>query len=106
MSEYVIPFVRKVAHLAVVAAQSCHLCLKCVGNVAEIIRFFSTPEKDFFNFVRLKPLFKQVRIGPAVSGVGENSVQYNLTGDAVVAMPDIPPVGIAGSYDFWPMSPD
>ncbi len=93
-------------NLTVVAAQGCHLYLEDVGNIAEVIRLFSTPEEDLFNFVRLETLFSQVGICPAVSGIGKNSVQHNLTGDAVVAMPDIPSIGVTGNYDFWPMGSD
>ena len=106
LPEHVIPLARKMTNLTVVAAQGCHLYIEGIGNIAEVIRLLSTPEEDFFDFVRLETLFNQVRICPTVSGIGKNSVQHSLTGYAVVAMPDIPSIRVASSYDFWSMGSD
>ena len=80
------------------AVQGCHLCFKSIGNIAEIVRFFSTPEQYFLNLVRLKPLLVQVGISPVIAGLWEDGIQHDLTGDAVVVVPDISPVRVAGGY--------
>lgn len=93
------------ANLGVVTAQSCHLDLKGLSNVAEVVRLFSPPQEDFFDLVGHNPLFHQVGIGQAVAGIGEDGVQHNPTSNAVVAVPDIASVWVAGNYDFWPVYP-
>ena len=105
-AEKIAPFAGKVAHLAVVAAEGGYLCVIGVGNVAEVIRFFGSPEQDFFNLVRLEPLLNQVGISQSISGIRENSVQHHLSGDAVVAMPDITSVRVGGSYDVRSIESD
>ena len=104
--EKVAPFAGKVAYLAVVTAQGGYLYVIGVGNVAEVIRFFGTPEQDFFNFVRLEPLFNQVGISQSISGIRENSVQHHLPGDAVVAVPDITSVRVGGSHNVRSIESD
>jgi len=100
------PFGGKLTNLAVVTAQSCHLHLKGVSNITEVVRLFSPPQENLLNLVRHNPLLHQIRIGQPVPGVGEDRVEHNPAGDTVIPVPDIAAVRVTGDYYFRSVYPE
>lgn len=85
-------------HLASVAAQRPDFKIEGGGDVGTIIDILGRPEQDLFYLMGPQPLREKIRIGEMIPGVGENRVQHDLAGDAMIAVPDIASIGVGG-YD-------
>ncbi len=85
--------------LAFMTAQGFKLQAKSICNVRTIVDIIRTPEEHFLHFMRFQPFLQQIRIGQMIAGEGINRIQDHLAGDAMIAMPDIAPVGICRCHD-------
>ena len=50
--------------------------------------------------MRLQALIQQVRIRKVVPGIGIYGIKHHLTGDTMIAMPDVAAVGVSGDDGF------
>src|SRR5512136_2758724 len=93
-------------HLTLVTAQCAQLHIKGFGDIGTVINILSSPEQYLLNLMRIKPFFRQIQIGKDISGIGEDSVQGNLSGHSMIPVPNIASVRISSNNGLRPIHPD
>ncbi len=95
-----------VHHLAPVTCQRLHFGIKRTGDINMVVRVITAPEKHLPHLVRLESLRHEVGVGKMVAGVRKDSIESDLTGNAVVPVPDIAPVRVGCNDSLRPVEPN
>jgi len=83
------------------AAEGFQLYIEGLSDIRAVVDILRSPEPDLLDLMRLEAFINQVRIGPDIPSVGENSIQSDLTHNAVVSVPDVAAVRIRSDNKFW-----
>jgi len=65
-------------YLTLVTAQCAQLHIKGFGDIGAVINILSSPEQYLLDLMRIKPFFRQIRVGKDIPGIREDSVQGKL----------------------------
>src|SRR5512135_737295 len=93
-------------HLTLVTAQCAQLHIKGFGDIGTVIDILSSPEQYLLDLMRIKTFFRQIRVGKDIPGIGEDSVQGNLSGHSMIPVPNVAPVRICSDNGLRPIHPD
>src|SRR4030042_5802509 len=97
---------RDVPPLTLVTLQRAQLHIKGFGDIGTVIGILRSPEQYLFDLMSIKSFFRHIWVGKDIPGIGEDSVQGNLSGHSMIPVPNIASVRISSDNGLRPIHPD